>query len=142
MKVILKDSVYEMTRAQLDGVLDAAVKSMDSGIYAIEMDETVEMKNEQYIDPVALRKAVRGYEEMGFKVYWKGREKMDFIKKAKQLTLAECKRNFPEYRYAVVAVLDEAPVTLCQTIEDALDERKRMFDGAGPICKIVDMWLM
>lgn len=71
MKVIIKDSVYEMTRKQFDGVLGVARKSFESGIYAVEKENIAEMKNEPYEDENALKKAIKDYEDNGFKVYWK-----------------------------------------------------------------------
>ena len=72
MKVILKDTVYEMNRKQFQGICGVAKKSMDCGIYAVEKDCVAEMKNEQYKDRKLLVKAVNNYKSNGFVVYWKG----------------------------------------------------------------------
>ena len=43
---------------------------MKRGIYAAEKDGTAEMKNETYSNKSELEKAVKEYEEKGFKVYY------------------------------------------------------------------------
>ncbi len=48
MRLILKDSIYEMNRKQFRGVLDIAKKSIKTGIYAVEKDGIAEMKNETF----------------------------------------------------------------------------------------------
>lgn len=72
MRVILKDTVYEMNRKQFQGICGIAKKSMNCGIYAIEKDGIAEMKNEQYKNKQSLNKAVNDYKSKGFVVYWKG----------------------------------------------------------------------
>lgn len=70
MKVILKDSVYEMNRKQFKGILGIAKKRVKTGIYAVEKDGIAEMKNDTFADKEELRKAVAEYEKNGFKVYF------------------------------------------------------------------------
>lgn len=70
MKVLLNNSVYEMSRKQFDGVLSVAKKAVKHGIYAVENDGTAEMKKEMYPNKAELKKAVEKYEEKGFKVYY------------------------------------------------------------------------
>lgn len=70
MKVILKDSIYEMSRKQFRGVLDIAKKSVKMGIYAVEKDGIAEMKNETFESEEDLKKSVSEYEKNGFKVHW------------------------------------------------------------------------
>ncbi len=70
MKVILKDSIYEMNRKQFHGVLDIAKKSVKMGIYAVEKDGIVEMKNEIFDSKEDLKKSIAKYEKNGFKVYY------------------------------------------------------------------------
>ena len=44
MKVLLNNSVYEMSRKQFSGVLSVAKKAVKHGIYAVEKGGTAEMK--------------------------------------------------------------------------------------------------
>lgn len=69
MKVLLNNSVYEMSRKQFRGVLSVAKKAVKHGIYAVEKDGKAEMKKETYSNKDELKKAVEKYEEKGFKVY-------------------------------------------------------------------------
>lgn len=70
MRVLLNDNLYEMSRKQFDGVLKVAKKAVKHGIYAVEKDGMAEMKKEKYSGKAELDKAVVGYEEKGFKVYY------------------------------------------------------------------------
>ena len=72
MKVIINNAVYRMTREQLDGILDIAIKQVPCGIYAVEKDGICEMKNEPYEEAEKLHEAVDGYKREGFKVYYNG----------------------------------------------------------------------
>ena len=70
MKVLLNNSVYEMSRKQFRGVLSVAKKSVKHGIYAVEKNGMAEMKKETYSNKSELEKVVKEYEEKGFKVYY------------------------------------------------------------------------
>lgn len=70
MKVILKDSMYEMNRKQFRGVLDIAKKAVKMGVYAVEKDGIAEMKNETFESKEELKKAVAEYVAKGFKVHY------------------------------------------------------------------------
>lgn len=70
MEVIIDETVYEMTRDQLNGVLDVAMKYVPFGIYAIEKDNICELKKDIFEDESELMVAVADYEEKGFKVYY------------------------------------------------------------------------
>ena len=70
MKVLLNNSVYEMSRKQFDGVLKVAKKAVRRGIYAVEKDGIAEMKKEMYPNRTELEKVVKEYEAKGFKVYY------------------------------------------------------------------------
>jgi hypothetical protein len=72
MRVILKDSVYEMGETELLPVLKIARKAVPRGIYAIEKNGIVVMTKEQFEDLKELRSAVRAYRLKGYKVYWNG----------------------------------------------------------------------
>ena len=70
MKVLLNNSVYEMSRKQFSGVLSVAKKAVKHGIYAVEKGGMAQMKKETYSNKAELEKAVSEYEEKGFKVYY------------------------------------------------------------------------
>ena len=70
MKVLLNNSVYEMSRKQFRGVLSVAKKAVKHGIYAVEKGGMAQMKKETYSNKAELEKAVSEYEEKGFKVYY------------------------------------------------------------------------
>lgn len=70
MKVLLNNSVYEMSRKQFDGVLKVAKKAVKHGIYAVEKDGMAQMKKETHSNKAELEKAAAEYEEKGFKVYY------------------------------------------------------------------------
>ena len=70
MKVLLNNSVYEMSRKQFRGVLSVAKKAVKHGIYAVEKDGTAEMKKETCSNREELKKSVEEYAKSGFKVYY------------------------------------------------------------------------
>ena len=70
MKVLLKNSVYEMSKKQFDGVLKVAKKAIKRGIYAVEKGGMAQMKKETHSNKAELEKAVAEYEAKGFKVYY------------------------------------------------------------------------
>ena len=70
MKVLLNNSVYEMSRKQFRGVLSVAKKAVKQGIYAVEKGGMAQMKKETYSNKAELEKAVSEYKEKGFKVYY------------------------------------------------------------------------
>ena len=70
MKVLLNNSVYEMSRKQFRGVLSVAKKAVKHGIYAVEKDGMAQMKKETHSNKAELEKAAAEYEEKGFKVYY------------------------------------------------------------------------
>ena len=70
MKVLLNNSVYEMSRKQFDGVLKVAKKAVKHGIYAVEKDGMAQMKKETHSNKAEIEKAVAEYEEKGFKVHY------------------------------------------------------------------------
>ena len=70
VKVLLNNSVYEMSRKQFRGVLSVAKKAVKHGIYAVEKGGMAQIKKETYSNKSELEKAVSEYEEKGFKVYY------------------------------------------------------------------------
>lgn len=71
MVVNIGKHVYEMTNRQAKAILETAKKLADCNIYGLEKGNTIIMLNEKYEDAVNLNKAVKAYEEKGFKVYLK-----------------------------------------------------------------------
>lgn len=72
MKVILQENVYEMNGKQFHGILKIAKDSVKMGIYAVEKQGIVEMKNETFENKEELNKIVDEYTKKGFKVYFNG----------------------------------------------------------------------
>jgi hypothetical protein len=60
-----------MTRWQSKAVLESAKRLADCNIYAIEKDDAIILLYEKYEDSDSLNKAVKAYEEKGFRVHWK-----------------------------------------------------------------------
>ena len=70
MNVIIGETLYEMNRKQLRGVLKAASSLMPFGIYAVQKDDVCELRNDKFDNAEELKKAVWAYKEKGFKVYY------------------------------------------------------------------------
>lgn len=71
MTVNMGTKTYEMSRKQAKAILGTAKKLANCNIYGIEKGNVVIMLNEKYEDAVSLNKAVKAYEEKGFRGYWK-----------------------------------------------------------------------
>nr|DAV95052.1 MAG TPA: hypothetical protein [Bacteriophage sp.] len=71
MTVNIGTKTYEMSSKQAKAILETAKKLADCNIYGLEKGNTIIMLNEKYEDAVNLNKAVKAYEEKGFKVYLK-----------------------------------------------------------------------
>lgn len=72
MKVIMDQKVYEMTKKQIEGVLNVVRKQIPFGIYAVKKDDTCELKKEKFSDKEKLKLEVAEYTRNGFKVYYNG----------------------------------------------------------------------
>ena len=70
MNVIIGESVYEMNRKQMRGVLKAASSLIPFGIYAVQKDDVCELRKDEFDNAEELKKAVGAYKEKGFKVYY------------------------------------------------------------------------
>lgn len=70
MKVIVNDHVYDMPKEQADGVLKIAKANLSCGIYAINKDDIIELKNDVIESKDELMKTVSDYARNGFKVYY------------------------------------------------------------------------
>lgn len=76
MKMIIKDNVYELDRDRLNGVLKLAntlFRNVPKYIYAVQKDDICELKNERFYNDEDLNKAVKEYEDKGFKVMYSAR---------------------------------------------------------------------
>lgn len=71
MTVNMGTKTYEMSNKQAKAILKTAKKLADCNIYGLEKGNTIIMLNDKYEDAVSLNKAVKAYEEKGFRVYWK-----------------------------------------------------------------------
>lgn len=70
MKLIVENSVYEMTLEQLKGVLHVASKQVPFGIYAVKKDGICELHKDHFDTKFKLQQAVKEYAGNGFKVYY------------------------------------------------------------------------
>ena len=70
MNVIIGETLYEMNRKQLRGVLKAASSLIPFGIYAVQKDDVCELRKDKFDNAEELKKAVVAYKEKGFKVYY------------------------------------------------------------------------
>ena len=70
MKLIIGQSVYEMTEQQLNGVLKVASKQVPCGIYAVKKGRICELHNDKFDRKEDLLDNVAKYEKKGFKVYY------------------------------------------------------------------------
>ena len=73
MKVIVNDHLYEMTRKQLNSVLDIARKQIPFKIYAVEKDGICELRKDKFDSADELEKTVSEFERKGFKVRYNGK---------------------------------------------------------------------
>lgn len=71
MTVNMGTQTYEMSHKQAKAILGTAKKLANCNIYGIEKGNVLIMLNEKYEDDMSLKKAVKAYEEKGFRVYWK-----------------------------------------------------------------------
>lgn len=70
MKVIINNSVYDMTKGQADKVLKVASEQIPLGIYAIEKDGIIELKKEKCRTKAKLETLICMFESKGFQVYF------------------------------------------------------------------------
>ena len=73
MKVIIEQSVYEMTAQQLNRVLKVASKQVPFGIYAVKKGRICELHNDKFDSKEVFLDNVDKYEKKGFKVYCNGK---------------------------------------------------------------------
>ena len=68
MKLIVGNSVYEMTAEQLKSVLHVASKQVPFGIYAVKKGRICELHKDKFDSKEDLLDNVAKYAEKGFKV--------------------------------------------------------------------------
>lgn len=72
LKVIVNDKIYEMTRSDCKSLLRATEKfAPECSIYAIKAHGIVELTNKSYKSKTCLKRAIKRFEDEGFKVYYK-----------------------------------------------------------------------
>lgn len=69
MRVIVGQGVYDMSNRDADKLLEIASGYVSNGIYGIEKDGILELRNDIYIDEGTMREAISEYKALGFKVY-------------------------------------------------------------------------
>lgn len=72
MIVTIDESTYEMDRTAADMVLTCAEALVKHGIYAVEDEGYIELKNEEYDTDLELVNAVTKYRLKGFRVHYNG----------------------------------------------------------------------
>ena len=70
MKVIIEQSVYEMTAKRLNRVLKIARKQVPFGIYAVKKGRICELHNDKFDSKEGLLANIEKYSMKGFKVYY------------------------------------------------------------------------
>lgn len=70
MKVIVNNSVYDMTKVQADGVLKVASEQIPFGIYAVEKDGIIDLKKGKCRTKAKLQTLIRMFESKGFQVHY------------------------------------------------------------------------
>ena len=70
MKVIIEQSVYEMTAKRMNRVLKIASKHVPFGIYAVKKGRICELRNEEFKRKEDLLAEVDRYSKKWFKVYY------------------------------------------------------------------------
>lgn len=71
MIVDIGGKIYDIGKKHAIGLLKVASKTIEHGIYAVEMNNVQIMLKEEYNDKYSLKKAVEDYKKKGFKVHWK-----------------------------------------------------------------------
>lgn len=69
MKVIVNNSVYDMTKEQSDGVLKVSSEQISFGIYVVEKDGIIELRKDKCKSKAQLKRLIQQFGRKGFKVY-------------------------------------------------------------------------
>lgn len=69
MKIIINNSVYEMTKQQAEKTIKVASQYVPFGIYAVEKDGIIELRKDKCKTPKHLNQLKADFIRKGFKVY-------------------------------------------------------------------------
>lgn len=72
MKVLVGKKVYQMTKNQAQNLLKIAKEQVPMGVYAIEKDKILEMRNDRCDSVTKVKSLKRQFKKAGFKVYANG----------------------------------------------------------------------
>ena len=72
MKVIVMNRVYQMTKNQAQNLLKLAKEQVPMGIYALEKDKILELRNDRCKSKTQVKNLKRQFKKAGFKVYANG----------------------------------------------------------------------
>lgn len=69
MKIIINNSLYEMTEKQSEKILNIASQYVPFGIYAVKKDEVIELRKDKCKTIKQLNNLKADFMKEGFKVY-------------------------------------------------------------------------
>lgn len=69
MRVIVGQGVYDMSNRDAEKLLDIASGYVSNGIYGVEKDDLLELRNDVFTDKATMDEAISEYKALGFKVY-------------------------------------------------------------------------
>lgn len=72
MKVIVGKRVYQMSKNKAMNLLRIASEQAPRGIYALEKDKIIEMRNDRCSSVTQVKNLKRQFKKAGFKVYANG----------------------------------------------------------------------
>ena len=72
MKVIVGKKVYQMSKNKAMNLLRLASEQVPRGIYALEKDKVIEMRNDKCNSATQVKSLKRQIKKAGFKVYANG----------------------------------------------------------------------
>ena len=72
MKVIVGKRVYQMSKNKAMNLLRIASEQVPRGIYALETDKIIEMRNDRCSSVTQVKNLKRQFKKAGFKVYANG----------------------------------------------------------------------
>ena len=72
MKVIVGKRVYQMSKNKVMNLLRIASEQVPRGIYALEKDKIIEMRNDRCSSVTQVKNLKRQFKKAGFKVYANG----------------------------------------------------------------------
>lgn len=72
MKVLVGKKVYHMTKNEAQNLLKMAKEQVPMGVYAIEKDKILELRNDKCNSITKVKSLKRQFKKAGFKVYANG----------------------------------------------------------------------